>query len=157
MAKRKTTESTDAAGRTSSGQGNGQGETVAGYFRKVFEENPGWLESRSNDALFARWLKDHPGEKEVPERIKGNLANVKSVLRKKKRKKPGKKKARGRGAVVAVLQNPALAFGTNRFEQLEEQIDDCLTTARNLDRGALHSVIGLLRKARNEVVWKLGQ
>ena len=93
----------------------------------------------------------------MAERIKGNLANVKSVLRKENREKGGKKKARVRGAVVAVLQNTALASGTGGFDQLEEQIDDCLTTARNLDRGALHSVIGLLRKARNERVWQPGQ
>jgi hypothetical protein len=29
--------------------------------------------------------------------------------------------------------------------------------ARHMDREGLASVIGLLRRARNEVVWKLGQ
>jgi len=48
-------------------------------------------------------------------------------------------------------------ISTKGFEKLEEQIDDCLTAARSLDREVLHNVIGLLRKARNEVVWKLGQ
>jgi hypothetical protein len=27
--------------------------------------------------ILLRWLKDHPGEKTVPARIKGNLSNVK--------------------------------------------------------------------------------
>jgi hypothetical protein len=95
----------------------------------------------------------------VPERIKANLANVKSVLRKKKRKKPGRKPGRPPGAVAAVVAvaiEPART-STKGFEQLEEQIDDCLTSARSLDREVLHNVIGLLRRARNEVVWKLGQ
>ena len=41
------------------------------------------------------------------------------------------------------------------LEALEEQIDECLTMARNLDREELESVIHLLRRARNEIVWKL--
>jgi hypothetical protein len=40
---------------------------------------------------------------------------------------------------------------------LEEHIDDCLTVAKLLDREGLGHVIRLLRQARNEVVWKLGQ
>jgi hypothetical protein len=43
------------------------------------------------------------------------------------------------------------------LEQLGEQIDDCLTAAKVLDREGLEHVIRLLRQARNEVVWKLGQ
>jgi hypothetical protein len=40
---------------------------------------------------------------------------------------------------------------------LEESIDDCPTQAKNLDREELDSIIKLLRRARNEVVGKLGQ
>ena len=73
--------------------------------------------------MLQRWLKDHPGEKTVPERIKGNLANIKSVLRKKKRKKPGRKPgvaaAPTDGAVVAVAIEPA-RISTKGFEHLEE-------------------------------------
>src|SRR6266850_6317938 len=61
-------------------------ETVSGYFRRLFQENPKLLDGRSNEELLGRWLKDHPGEKEVPERIKNSLANVKSVLRTRERK-----------------------------------------------------------------------
>jgi hypothetical protein len=32
-----------------------------------------------------------------------------------------------------------------------------LTLAKNLDREGLANVIGLLRRARNEVVWKMGE
>jgi hypothetical protein len=40
---------------------------------------------------------------------------------------------------------------------LEEQIDECLTLGKRLDREGLRGVLVLLRRARNEVVWKLGQ
>jgi hypothetical protein len=46
---------------------------------------------------------------------------------------------------------------SSRLEHLEEQIDECLTAARSLDREGQEHVIRLLRQARNEVVWKLGQ
>jgi hypothetical protein len=136
--------------------GNASGEeTVSGYFRKIFEENPKLLKSRSNEELLRRWLADHPGEKEVPERVKQGLSNVKSVMRKRGRK---------RGRRPAATQNhtgEAAATPTRRpargLEQLEEQIDECLTAAKNLDREGLEHVIRLLRQARNEVVWKLGQ
>jgi DNA-binding MurR/RpiR family transcriptional regulator len=42
-------------------------------------------------------------------------------------------------------------------DTVEERIDDCLTAARNLDKDGLEEVIRLLRKARNAVVWKIGQ
>jgi hypothetical protein len=141
---------------------NGEGETVSSYFKAIFKESPALLVTRSNDEILQRWLKDHPGVKDVPERIKGSLANIKSVLSKKKRKKPGRPKAQLTAAAAeptaagVVVQN-APKTSTKGFEQLEEQIDDCLTTARRLDRELLHGVISHLRKARNEVVWKLGQ
>src|SRR4051794_17568350 len=53
----------------------GKGESVAGYFRKVFEENPKLLKQRSNDELFRRWLEDHPGHEEVPQAVKVGLQN----------------------------------------------------------------------------------
>jgi hypothetical protein len=133
------------------------GGSIASYFKAIFKENPTLLTTRSNDDILLRWLKDHPGEKTVPERIKANLANVKSVLRKKKRKKPGRKPGQSTVSVVATVVAEPARINTKGFEQLEEQIDDCLTAARSLDRDVLHNVIGLLRKARNEVVWKLGQ
>jgi hypothetical protein len=43
------------------------------------------------------------------------------------------------------------------LEALEEQIDECLTFAKRLDREGLQDVIVLLRRARNAVVWKAGQ
>ena len=40
---------------------------------------------------------------------------------------------------------------------LEERIDDCLILARGLADERLASVISQLRRARNEVVWQIGQ
>jgi macrodomain Ter protein organizer (MatP/YcbG family) len=145
-------------------KGSREGEPVARYFQAVFKENPKWLKSRSNNDLLQRWLADHPSEPEVPDRIKNIMANTKSVLRKKHRKGRGKK-AMEQSADAVALQNavatlaavPATSTLGHGFEQLEEQIDDCLTLAKNLDREGLESVIHLLRRARNEVVWKLGQ
>jgi hypothetical protein len=131
------------------------GETVAGYFRKIFNENPKLLKGRSNEELLKRWLADHPGLTEVPQTVKYNLANVKSVLRKKLRKRGGRPKADQTGAVAAVVTVPKVA--ARGLEALEEQIDDCLSSAKRLDREGLADVIGLLRRARNVVVWKAGQ
>jgi hypothetical protein len=135
-------------------------ESVAGYFRKVFKENPKLLWGQSNQELLRRWLADHPGEKEVPNRIRQSLSNIKSVLRKKGRKR--KAKAQPAQAMMTAPR-PAEAMPTaakksvRSLETLEEQIDDCLSLAKHLDREGLANVIQLLRRARNEVVWKLGQ
>jgi hypothetical protein len=154
MAKRKT------IGQATPATAPEQGESVSGYFRKVFEEYPKLLDSRSNAELLERWLRDHPGEKEVPERVRQNLANIKSVLRKNRRKKPGRKKA-ARPADAPAPTTPAVATvprkGLKGLEALEEQIDECLTMARGLDREGLADVILMLRKARNAVVWKMGE
>ncbi len=133
------------------------GESVSAYFRKIFDENPKLLKGRSNEELLKRWLADHPDHKEVPEKIKNNLANVKSVLRKKQRKQGGRPKAEQPEAVAAVSEVARPKLAPKGLEALEEQIDDCLTAAKLLDREGLADVIGLLRRARNAVVWKAGQ
>jgi Sigma-54 factor, Activator interacting domain (AID) len=161
-------------------QANGERGNVASYFKAIFKENPKLLKTRSNDEILQRWLKDHPGHKKVPEHIKGSLSNVKSILRKKKRKK--KQAAQAASAAspttdkrleprmiqpMEIFQLPIMAL-QERIEQdleenavvhlelLEEAIDDCMTFARQVDRDILATVIGLLRRARNQVVWHLG-
>src|SRR4051794_27684702 len=71
-------------GHQSPSPANGQAESVAGYFRKVFKEHPKLLKERSNEELYRRWLRDHPGHTEVPQSVKTGLQNIKSVLRNKK-------------------------------------------------------------------------
>jgi hypothetical protein len=138
-------------GKASSSEGE---ETVSGYFRRIFAENPKLLKERSNEEILSRWLADHPGETEVPLKVKQGLMNVKSVLRKKGRRrgrKPGVKTELADAVPVPVKRSGS------KLEHLEEQIDECLTAARSMDREGLDHVIRLLRQARNEVVWKLGQ
>ena len=128
-------------------------ENISGYFRKVFAENPKLLKSRSNDELLHRWLFDHPGEKEVPARVKQALSNVKSVLRSRRRKRKARKAAEAAAGAVLVKR----PVSKNGLVVLEEQIDECLIAARLLDAEGLESIIQHLRRARNEVVWKMGQ
>jgi hypothetical protein len=133
-------------------------ENVSGYFRKVFAENPGWLKERSNDKLLQRWLTDHPGEKEVPAKVKVNLSNIKSILRSKKRKKVAKVATDSQPvSSSSPVKVARVATGSSKLEALELQIDECLISARHLNKEGLHDVIAMLRKARNAVVWKIGQ
>jgi hypothetical protein len=149
-----------AIGRANSGNGEAGGpgqpgkESISGYFRRVFQENPKLLNERSNRALLQRWLSDHPGEK-VSGSVKAGLSNIKSVLRSKGRKSAARKssaehKSAGSAAPAAVRRPRGLA-------PLEEAIDECLMMARATDREGLEVVIDLLRRARNQVVWKMGQ
>ncbi len=135
------------------------GETSSGYFRRVFNANPKLLVTRSNAELVSRWLADHPGGSAMPPNVQKLMANVKAILRKQGRKKVGRpKKVEQNGPVQAVNTPPKpIRIAPKGLEALEEQIDECLTTAKQLDREGLVDVIKLLRNARNGVVWKLGQ
>ncbi len=146
-----------AAGRSR----GGSSESVMGYFRPILLEDPKLLRTRSNAKLLQRWLDDHPDEKEVPNRVKQGLSNIKSHLRNKLRKRKGRKAqaevteqaAPPAGAAPWEVSHPA----AKELEGLEVQIDDCMTLAKNIDRSELDNVINLLRRARNQVVWKIGQ
>ena len=132
-----------------------QQENLSAYFREVFKAHPKWLKDRSNEAILKQWLADHPGQDEVPERVKQNLANIKSVLRSKKRKRgrPAKDDSTTATGVSAAPPRKKV----HGLAGLEEQIDDCLTQAKTMDREALADVIILLRNARNKVVWIQGK
>jgi hypothetical protein len=131
------------------------GENVSAYFRARFKENPKRLTAGSNQEVLQRWLADHPGEKEVPQRVKYILSNLKSVLRKKRRQKKGKPERPEPALAVEATNMPNTVL--RGLEALEEQIDDCMSLARQLDREGLANVVQILRKARNAVVWQQGQ
>ena len=61
----------------------------------------------------------------------------------------------------AVSTTPAAAIANRvsakNLEALEIRIDDVLGFARDMQAEELANVVTLLRRARNEVVWKLGQ
>src|ERR1700729_432212 len=77
-----------------------KGDTVTSYFRAIFKENRQLLKSKSNDEILARWLADHPDEKEVPDNVQNILGNLKSVLRHQRRKKIKKKKLEQGGGLA---------------------------------------------------------
>jgi len=131
-------------------------ETTAAYFRKVFEESPHLLNERSNRDLLKRWLADHPGEKEVPNSVKGNLANIKSVLRSKQRSKVASR-AQKKLAPEEQKQVAKVPTGDTQLELLEYQIDECMILAKSMGRDDLESIVSHLRRARKEVVWKIGK
>jgi hypothetical protein len=136
------------------GRPKADGENVSGYFRAVFAARPDLLDAGSNQELLGQWLKDHPGQREVPARVKNVLSNLKSVLRKQRRKqRAGKGTAERPAPRTSAAQGSAVA----RLEALEERIDGCMSLAGAIDREGLEAVYQLLRRARNEVVWKIGQ
>jgi hypothetical protein len=153
MAKTKSTKGEDPAPGV-------DGETTSGYFRRIIKEDPRLLKKGSNAELLGRWLKDHPGEKEVPKNVQAILHNLKSVLRKRRRQRQAAKAQAAPDAVAGsppASPAPAVPRQAGKgLAQLEDQIDDCLASARGLDREGLSGVIELLRRARNEVVRRAG-
>jgi hypothetical protein len=121
------------------------------YFKQLFLKNPDWLKEKSNAIILARYRADHglAEEAEIEKKVMNNLANLKSVLRKQLRKR-----GRPKGSTAAA---PTISKPTTKLEALEISIDDCLTTARFMDPIGLEEVINLLRRARNKVVWKMGE
>src|SRR5262245_28667167 len=114
------------------------GQSVQGYFRKIFDEDPKLLKKRSNDELYERWLKDHPGETEVPLRVKQGLSNLKSVMRNRRRRR--KRMAGAAVAANAVAQRGRSAGGprgASALVNLESQIDEALVMARHLQAEGL--------------------
>ncbi len=121
------------------------------YFKQLFLKNPDWLKEKSNAIIVARYRADHGLAEgaEVEKKVTNNLANLKSVMRKQLRKR-----GRPKGSTSAA---PTLSKPTSKLEALEIRIDDCLTTARLMDPIGLEEIIHLLRRARNKVVWKMGE
>ena len=136
--------------------GKNGGESIQGYFRKILQENPKLLKGRSNAELLQRWQKDHNSPGEIPNSVKIGLQNAKSALRSKGRKRRARKAARAQAAGQAPPKQTS-PHPKRPLAALEEQIDDCITAAKILDREGLETVIHHLRRARNEVVWKIGQ
>src|SRR5262249_13055465 len=108
--------------------------------------------SQSNAMLLKRWMADH-GASEVPNNVRNGLANLKSQLRKRVRE------GRPIGGKVVARTKPTQPRSpeSNGLDALEEQIGDILSMARNIDREGLAEVIALLRRARTQVAWKMGE
>jgi hypothetical protein len=134
-----------AKSRTST---NGKPTTVMGQFRSILLANPQLIKKRSNARLIELYLQDFPGRKGLTKKEKGALANVKSHLRRKKRRK----KAEELDGAAQAGRTVKVKVGD--LETLEFGIDDCYILARKLDPVGLGNVIRLLRKARNEIILK---
>jgi hypothetical protein len=127
-----------------------EGESTSAYWRRVFEAHPEWLRKRSNARPLQQWKEDHPGTEEVPTSVRQVLSNIKSQMRK------GKRRRQRPAAEAANGARPAARVPVAVLERLEGMIDDCLTLARAQGPAALDDVIRVLRRARNEVVLKQG-
>jgi hypothetical protein len=75
------------------------------------------------------------------------------------RKKLGKKARQGQSPAPTqpAAEQPVVRVKRKELELLEEKIDECMVLARQTDAEGLAGVVKLLRRARNEVVWKGGQ
>ena len=132
----------------------GETGSIMGYFRPILEANPKLLKSRKNDALYSRWLTDHPGHAEVPEQVRNGLANLKSVLRKQLNIHLGKRgrKAKAETPAAAAPSKHTGRVPVGQLQQLEHQIDECLAQAKQFGSDGLGEIVQLLRHARNRVV-----
>ena len=112
------------------------------------------MKEKSNDLILAQYREDHglAPDGNVRLKIRNNLSNIKSVLRKER----GMGAYAGRKARALAKTNSLSGSMTQRLEDLEEQIDECMIKAIAISAETMDPVIRLLRKARREVVWKLG-
>ena len=133
------------------------GESISGYFRRLFESNPALLDHGKNDVILGQWQLDHPNQT-IDDRIKGNLANTKSIMR----KKFGKVKRRHKRGKAAAIDGAEPKVHKVRssiavLEKLEALIDECLSVARNQGSPGLDPSIKYLLAARRAVAWAMGK
>lgn len=130
----------------------GNPNSIGGFFRNLFNQKPELLQQKKNDEILSYYRRENGMAEGAPveKRILSNLANIKSVMRKKGRKK-------GRRAAVAAgtpMEKPTRA--PRNLEVLEIMIDDAMMMARSIDRDGLNDIWRHLRTARNQVVMMMG-
>ena len=133
----------------------GKGESLSGWFREYFVAHPESLRKGRNDFVVDAWQSAHPGQS-FSGRHRQAMANVKSYIKKHKRKTKSKLAAAAPGGGI---RRGRPAAGTATLESLELAIDRCLSTARSLEDKDpdIHQVARHLRFARNEVIWIQGK
>ena len=135
-------------------------DTVSGYFRALFEKHPDLLAyGATNAAIVEQWRKDHNGQ-DPSANVMGNLANIKSVMRKKlgmvkRRRKRRKAAVNGDTAAPKQLGRPRSSVPA--LERLEGHIDECLSMARGQQEPGLDNAIKHLLAARRSVAWQMGE
>src|SRR5689334_16532834 len=92
--------------------------SVRGYFKKLYDEHPDWLDETSTERVFAQWREDHPGE-DLTDNIRSNHANLKSRLRAGlgKRRRRKRRRAAARSAAPAAAA-PRARVNTGALERL---------------------------------------
>ena len=86
-------------------------ESTSGYFRKIFDDDHALVHSKSNEELI-RSLESRSSQASEKQfkKVKQNLANLKSLLRKKDREGPGGGRGLSRaGAAHAIFGWPAIS------------------------------------------------
>lgn len=129
----------------------GQKEFRSTWFRTYFESNLNNL-NKSNAEIRSAWEGAHPGETWTRDHAQ-TMASVKFALRKKK-PAAGKKKSKSPEVQDTPVKATRSTLSAGSLENLEEAIDECLTTARAMqDRDSeMLAVVKHLRVARNQVV-----
>jgi hypothetical protein len=142
-----------------------EGESVMGYFKKKFRENPKWLKERSNHEVLELYRQDHNiGPDDVlSNKVKSGLANAKTLMKKRRRRKRQEAEA-AMEPTSAPLKKTVRVSARSTLDTLEMAIDDCMVSAKNLDPEGLNldpeglkEVIHILRQARNKVVLMGGE
>jgi hypothetical protein len=135
-----------------------EAESIMGYFKRIFRANPKWLKGRSNAPVLQQYRIDNDlgPDDDIPDRVKSGMANAKTAL--KRRRRRGKRRAAEAAAAVTAVamatpsRQPLRGSARATLDSLEEQIDECMISAKKLDKEHLGDVIHLLRRARNKVV-----
>jgi hypothetical protein len=125
--------------------------SLAAMFKRYFTEHPEWLQEEGGNAkAIELFEKENPGHVVGPQ-VRQAMYNVKSAMKKGPAgaaKRNAKKRA-ARDMVVAARVNSRPRAPLNA---LEEQIDDCMILAKQIDRERLGRVLDHLHRARNAVV-----
>jgi hypothetical protein len=129
-------------------------ENISQYWRQYFGAHPRLLRVRSNEAALAQWKADHPKATEIPPRVINGLTNVKSLLRKKRRKgKYGHPRNEALSANGSASTIRAVKVPSKLLEALEDELDKCLALITGHE--GLGTVVQVLKHARRLAIMKM--
>ena len=126
---------------TGTGNGAGNGDTVSGYFKKLFRENPALVRARDNQQVLEHFARDHgvPSPAQVPANVKNTLSNVKSIMRKQigggKRKRKRTPATTAAGMTYTAGGAPMMTFPVAGSAIPNVQIGDWLTIGQVMAKG----------------------
>jgi hypothetical protein len=130
-------------------------ESKSHVFRRLFLKQPELLRGSSFDPLIEMFKKEFP-DREFTDNDRQIAANVKSRMRKEFKIRRRRRRAKAAAGNESAPAHRPLR-GTGVLAALEEQIDNCLISARRLDREELSDVIKHLHRARNLLIVRMGE